>query len=290
MFLRRFGLDAVRHSSTRRLNIRAIHSRVRSTTLHPLPRRRRNLALSALIVAACIATTEKVYLDVAQPDPPKTAPSGTSVPDFPVYRSFLSHNGLFELLGIGIRKVTFIGVEAYVLGLYVPRSTISKIYDLPISTDNRDEVFKDIITKSNMAALIVPVRNTDLAHIRDGFIRSAIARRNVEIKELNMSPQEALAYRDAIDEQLKVFKDRMPHQKLKKAEQLALITNAESKDIILEINGEELCSWDGSCVKDLRRLIFGAYLVGNKVVCEDARKTAFEKIKGKGQIQSASVT
>ena len=246
------------------------------------------LVFSAIAAASILATADKVYLDVTQPNIGATNPSGTSVPDFPVYRRFNSSSDRYELLGIGIRKVTFIGVEAYVLGLYIPSSAILLLSQLSSSYEENDSLFEALIARTSMAAVIVPVRNTDLAHIRDGFIRSVIARRNQEMKEKKLvSTEEISAYRDKIDAQLKLFKEQMPHQKLKKAEQLVLITNAESKDIVLELEGQELCRWDGDSVKDLSRLIFRSYLVGDKVVCEQARESSIKRIKRSQDLQTS---
>ncbi|KAF8418825.1 chalcone-flavanone isomerase-domain-containing protein [Tirmania nivea] len=85
--------------------------------------------------------------------------------------------GEYVLLGWGVRTVSFLRVQVYVAGLYIHRG------DLPLL--HRRLLAGPAPPTSAAAALmgppvrtllrIVPVRNTDWAHLRDGFVRAVLA-------------------------------------------------------------------------------------------------------------------
>lgn len=102
----------------------------------------------------------------------------------------------YQLLGLGIRTVSFLGIQVYVVGLYVALPDIatlqerlirtvdpvattlvpaerSKLYDLLHDPSKSEEIWSSIIKSGNIrtAIRIVPTRNTDFGHLRDGWLR-----------------------------------------------------------------------------------------------------------------------
>lgn len=66
-----------------------------------------------------------------------------------------------QLLGLGVRSVTFLGIYVYVVGLYISTESTEKSINL-----------EDFVMKKKSATLyITPVRKTSLSHLRDGFIK-----------------------------------------------------------------------------------------------------------------------
>ncbi|KAF2198284.1 hypothetical protein GQ43DRAFT_443494 [Delitschia confertaspora ATCC 74209] len=110
----------------------------------------------------------------------------------------------YTLLGLGIRKVSFLRVQVYVLGLYVRTSHLSTLQNHLINTVNpsastlisneKDElrnalldpeksnqIWEGILSKKgvegvDMAIRVVPVRGTDFKHLQDGWMRGVASR------------------------------------------------------------------------------------------------------------------
>jgi hypothetical protein len=107
----------------------------------------------------------------------------------------------YQLIGLGIRTVSFLGIQVYVIGFYIavpdiatlqqrlmrvldPVATTltpgerSKLKDILLDPEKGEEVWNTILKDGNVrtAIRIVPTRNTDLQHLRDGFVRGITAR------------------------------------------------------------------------------------------------------------------
>jgi hypothetical protein len=126
----------------------------------------------------------------------------------------------YTLLGLGIRKVSFLRVQVYVVGLYVKTSSLSVLQNNLINTVNptasalipgeKDElrnslldpekssqIWEDILAKDgtqavDMAWRVVPVRGTDFKHLQDGWMRGITSRTDeVRRKQAEMLRQQA---------------------------------------------------------------------------------------------------
>lgn len=107
----------------------------------------------------------------------------------------------YTLLGLGVRSVSFLSIQVYVLGLYVRTSDLDKLQAafvkhanpngsslIPsekeslknelmspdISLEIWDKILRD--TKVRSAVRIVPTRGTDFNHLRDGWVRGITGR------------------------------------------------------------------------------------------------------------------
>lgn len=115
----------------------------------------------------------------------------------------------YQLLGLGIRKVSFLRVQVYVVGLYVKTADIGVLQNHLINTVNptasalipgeKDElrkalldpeqsnkIWEAILSQSgtsavDMAFRVVPCRGTDFKHLQDGWMRG-IASRTDEVR------------------------------------------------------------------------------------------------------------
>ncbi|KAH7402203.1 chalcone-flavanone isomerase-domain-containing protein [Phaeosphaeria sp. MPI-PUGE-AT-0046c] len=126
----------------------------------------------------------------------------------------------YQLLGLGIRKVSFLRVQVYVVGLYVKTADIGKLQNHLINTVNptasalipgeKDELRKALLDpeRSNkiweailsqsgtsavdMAFRVVPCRGTDFKHLQDGWMRGIASRTDeVRRKQAEMLRQQA---------------------------------------------------------------------------------------------------
>jgi hypothetical protein len=92
---------------------------------------------------------------------------------FPVSLNALGKN--FNLLGHGIRRVTFIKFNAYALGFYMSAKDLERIKSQKAwkSEDqvksNMEDFLNDVVRKSNVALRLVPARNTNGIHLRNAI-------------------------------------------------------------------------------------------------------------------------
>jgi len=123
--------------------------------------------------------------------------SSTSVPADPALPAptATSKAEEYTLLGLGIRRVSFLKVQVYVVGLYVRTSSLHKLQNTLINTVNpsasalipgekdalrtalvdperSNEIWTAILDSGiEMAIRISPTRGTDFNHLRDGLMR-----------------------------------------------------------------------------------------------------------------------
>lgn len=95
-------------------------------------------------------------------------------------------NTSFDLLGAGVRSVTFLGLKVYGIGLYLSTEDIPQVKQVISATNDFDSALKDpelsteFISKlldlhTRFAVRICPVRNTDFTHLKDGLIKSILS-------------------------------------------------------------------------------------------------------------------
>ncbi|KAL3471570.1 chalcone-flavanone isomerase-domain-containing protein [Aspergillus californicus] len=135
----------------------------------------------------------------------------------------------YQLLGLGIRTVSFLRIQVYVVGMYVAKSDISelqrrlvqtavnppseqsviankvgatsatslvstersKLKDLLLDEEKGDDAWNAIIRQDGLktAFRIVPTRNTDFMHLRDAFIRGISGRAQRENAKVRAATQ-----------------------------------------------------------------------------------------------------
>ncbi|CDW97647.1 hypothetical protein [Sporisorium scitamineum] len=86
-----------------------------------------------------------------------------------------------RLVGLGVRTVSFLCVRVYVAALYIDES---KLLSSDLTDENSlEQRMKTLLDQGTPAVIrIVPVRNTDFNHLRDGFIRALQARLKLALK------------------------------------------------------------------------------------------------------------
>ncbi|KAF2274941.1 uncharacterized protein EI97DRAFT_434847 [Westerdykella ornata] len=133
----------------------------------------------------------------------------------------------YTLLGLGVRKVSFLRVQVYVVGLYVKTSSLSTLQNHLINTVNpnasalipgekddlrqalldanrSNEIWESILTQRGangveMALRIVPTRGTDFNHLRDGLMRGImsrtdeVSRRQAELRRQQAAESKTIA-------------------------------------------------------------------------------------------------
>lgn len=211
----------------------------------------------------------------------------------------------YTLLGLGIRSVSFLGVQVYVAGLYVASSSLPGLQaDLvkavnPIASalipgekeqlrdglldgeksyEIWDTLLKEKGSDVKSAWRIVPVRNTDFGHLRDGWVRgitsktqaASASKKNEQFSDESFG----LAMRDF--QTLFTGKGRAP-----KGSVVLLTRDVDGRLGILfqEKDGQDQML-DFGVIPDERisRLIWLGYLGGKKVSSDGARNDVVKGI------------
>jgi hypothetical protein len=132
----------------------------------------------------------------------------------------VSSDAEYQLLGLGIRKVSFLRVQVYVVGLYVKTADIGTLQNHLINTVNptasalipgekedlrtalldperSTQIWSDILAQRgtgavDMAFRVVPCRGTDFKHLQDGWMRGIASRTDeVRRKQADLLRQQA---------------------------------------------------------------------------------------------------
>lgn len=185
----------------------------------------------------------------------------------------------FDLVSSGTRRVTFLSIAVYDVGIYmdtnkqdmsrmiqqvraVAGEDSSSIRSDMLASKQGDQLI-DCILDMSMAIRITPTRNTDIAHMRDGFVRGVLAR---------FEPDES---------SLKAFKGFFPNPRRAFAKnQVMLLTSWRHGDLELDIDGHDYGSFSGKGddAKKLIKSFLATYISGAKVASEPVRQEFVKQI------------
>ena len=236
----------------------------------------------------------------------------------------------YQLLGLGIRSVSFLRIQVYVVGLYVAKSDIGELQRLLVRTAIRPPgeeegssyvadaatslvpkererlkellldperstvVWNEIVKQSQTerrhegqghqadngvrtALRIVPTRNTDFIHLRDGFVRGITARAT----QNKTGEFQDESFGDSVNDFKSVFGGGF-RKSAPKGQALLLHRNARGVfDALYQADPGQPMRWMGR-VDDERisRLVWLHYLGGKTVASEPARQNIVEGVMG----------
>lgn len=226
----------------------------------------------------------------------------SSVPTFPRYLPWGDREGEedeYQLMGLGIRTVSFLGIEVYVVGLYIATSDIAALQSYLVQTiaagastlvaGERDELRKllldpvqgeetwsKVLKQSGIKTIvrIVPTRNTDFGHLRDAFVRHLTARsqrdRAVPGAEYNDE-----AFGIAVGE----FKKLFNRGSVPKGKELLMARDGKGKLVVWYDDGKLGSQRVGEVTDErISRVLWLQYLAGKTVSSEQARVNIIEGI------------
>jgi hypothetical protein len=233
---------------------------------------------------------------------PDVVETGTStVPTFPRVLAF-GDNGEgeteYQLVGLGIRTVSFLGIQVYVVGMYIAtddiaalqESLIKKIAPGGASTlvagekdslknllydpEEGEKAWGDVLKDTGIRTLIriVPTRNTDFHHLRDGWVRQITTRAQ--------SPANKQEYgEESFGVAMGEFKKLFNRGSVPKQRELLLARGREGKLAVWYDDGKNGAQRLGE-VRDERisRAVWLNYLAGKTVASEGARKSIVEGV------------
>jgi hypothetical protein len=208
----------------------------------------------------------------------------------------------YQLVGLGIRTVSFLGIQVYVVGLYIAVPDIAILQERlvrqvdPVATAlvrgereilrkllmdpaKGEEVWSEILKSEGLrtALRIVPTRNTDFMHLRDGWVRGITARTKSAADGGNTEFSD-----DSFGEAIRNFKGMFgggARKSVPKGQTILLTRDKKGA----------LCSWykeDGKPIMRLggvederiSRLVWLGYLAGKTVASEGARQSIVDGV------------
>lgn len=192
----------------------------------------------------------------------------------------------YTLVGLGTRSVSFLGINVYVLGFYVATQDIAELQqhlvrkispiastlvalekdDLrakltdPVEGEQIWEEFLKAGIPARSMVRVVPVRDTDFHHLRDGFVRAIQAR-------------EGKAKDEEFGEAMREFKRIFNRGKVPKQKELLMLRDKAGKLTLVYDEGKSSGRELIGTVKDERisRALWMNYLGGKKVASEEAK-------------------
>lgn len=248
--------------------------------------------------------------DTSVGDDVEQIPTGTStIPTFPktIHLSSMSDSPAsdeqeYQLIGLGIRTVSFLSIQVYVVGLYIAVSDIatlqerlmrvldpvattlvprerSKLKEILLDPVKGEEVWNTILKDGNLrtAIRIVPTRNTDLQHLRDGFVRGITARtRHLDSIKAESFSDDAFG---AAVAQFKAVWGGGARKNVPKGEILLMTRDAKGA-LAAWVEDKKDVSVRLGVVEDerLSRLIWLGYLGGKTVSSEGARQSVVDGV------------
>jgi hypothetical protein len=215
----------------------------------------------------------------------------------------------YQLLGLGIRTVSFLSIQVYVVGLYIAKSDITELQtrlirtaihppsdteapitgagaesatslvpperaqlkELLLNAERGDAVWSAILKDDGIrtAFRIVPTRNTDFMHLRDGWVRGITARAKAKAGEFADE-----AFGTSMNDFKAVF-GAGKGKSVPKGQTLVLMRDrVGAMDALFQPGADKPVTWMGR-VEDERvsRLVWLNYLAGKTVSSEGARSS-----------------
>ncbi|KAJ5085443.1 hypothetical protein N7532_010214 [Penicillium argentinense] len=223
----------------------------------------------------------------------------------------------YQLLGLGIRSVSFLSIQVYVVGLYVAKADITELQQRLVRTaihppsddtgaitgtgadaatslvpperqqlkqllldpEHGDAAWTAIIKDNGIrtAFRIVPTRNTDFMHLRDGWVRGITARAQQKKPAPGATQPGEFQDQDfgtSMNDFKAVFGGGQ-RKNVPKGQTLVLMRNAQGAlDALFQPDPTKPVQWMGRVTDErISRLVWLNYLAGKTVSSESARKS-----------------
>lgn len=240
------------------------------------------------------------------PDVVKTGTS--SVPTFPRVLEFVDDEGRgpaaqgkedrlveYQLLGLGVRTVSFLGIEVYVVGMYIATDDIATLQAALIKqiakgasslvkgekeelkkqlyeSERGMQIWDEILKEAGIRTLvrIVPTKNTDFGHLRDAWVRLVTAK-------VSANPE---AYGDEVyGQSVQKLKGLFAKGSVPKGKELLLSRDGKGKMAVWYDDGKIGARRLGDVGDErISRAVWLNYLAGKNVASEPARKSIIDGV------------
>ncbi|KAI1632739.1 chalcone-flavanone isomerase-domain-containing protein [Biscogniauxia mediterranea] len=202
----------------------------------------------------------------------------------------------YTLVGLGVRTVSFLGIPVYMVGYYIATPDIAAIQSRlvkeinPIATtlvaNEKEELRQALLDPKRGEALwediladvrprsvfrIVPVRDTDFHHLRDGFVRAIQARSSQGERRADYAD-------DAFAAGMRDFRALFNRGRVPKRREMLLCRDASGRLTITYDDGDKAVVVGTVDDERVSRLLWLNYLAGSKVASEPARTSIVDGI------------
>ena len=212
----------------------------------------------------------------------------------------------YQLLGLGIRTVSFLSIQVYVVGFYVAKNDLTSLQakfvrkaaemetasalvagekeklraDL-LDGEKSAQIWDEVLRENGIRSVfrIVPTRNTDLSHLRDSWV-TAVTARSKDPKRLEKERFDDESFGLAMGE----FKKMFSTGKRSVAKGKVILFERDTEGVLSGWVQAKNSTEDDLValgeVKDERisRLVWEGYLGGSKVSSEPARRSIVDGI------------
>ncbi|KAJ5084499.1 hypothetical protein NUU61_009078 [Penicillium alfredii] len=227
----------------------------------------------------------------------------------------------YQLLGLGIRTVSFLRIQVYVVGLYVAKSDLTELQqrlvrtaihppaddsmvvssagadsatslvpperqqlrELLLDAERSDAAWTALLKDDGIrtAFRIVPTRNTDFMHLRDGWVRGITSRAQQQQQQKKLAAPGAEpgefqdeAFGTAMNDFKAVFGGGQ-RKSVPKGQTLVLLRDARGAlDALFQPDPAQPMRWMGRVADErISRLVWLNYLAGKTVSSEGARQS-----------------
>lgn len=201
----------------------------------------------------------------------------------------------YQLMGLGVRTVSFLGIEVYVVGMYVATEDIAllqralvkkiapggstlvagekdKLKELLYDPEEGTRIWSDLLKESGARTLIriVPVKKTDFKHLRDAWVRSLTTRAQSDKDEYGD---------EQFGKSVAELKLLFSGGSIPKGKELLMLRDAKGKLAIWYDDGKKGAQRLGDVVDErISRAVWLNYLAGKSVSSEPARKSIIEGV------------
>ena len=213
----------------------------------------------------------------------------------------------YSLLGLGIRKVSLFRIQVYVVGLYVAKSDMGKLQEELVKAsvgsgattlvqgekqelrktlldgEGSSKIWGEVLKKGGVrsAVRVVPTRNTNFSHLRDGWVRGIDLRGKGQEFEGESFQASVADFKGMFGGRGSVAKGKV--LLLGRGSDGALNTWLEEESEELGIQGSNLRRGNmillgGLKDERLSRLVWLGYLAGENVASDEARQNVVEGV------------
>ena len=213
----------------------------------------------------------------------------------------------YQLLGLGIRKVSFLKIQVYVVGLYVAKGDMGRLQEELVRAsvgsgastlvqgekedlkktlldgDGSTKVWSEVLKEGGVrsAVRIVPTRNTNFSHMRDGWIRGIDSRgqgKEFEGEDFKMAVDQfkgMLGGRGSVGKGKVLLLGRGSNGALRAwVEEDAGETDSNASTP----KGERMTLLGTIADERISRLVWMGYLAGQHIASEDARRSVVDGV------------
>ncbi|KAL2053598.1 hypothetical protein ABVK25_006251 [Lepraria finkii] len=216
----------------------------------------------------------------------------------------------YQLLGLGVRKVSLFSIQVYVVGLYIAKGDLGRLQEelvkasvgsgastlvqgekeqlrkMLLDGEGSTKLWTEILKEGGVrsAVRIVPTRNTNFAHLRDGWLRGIDLRgkgksfEGEDFKQAVGDFKGMLGGRGSVGKGKVLLLGRGTDGALRAWVEEEAPSAGEAESKIPGAGGAKMSLLGGVNDERISRLVWMGYLAGENIASEDARQSVVDGV------------